>query len=82
MRYACVAISDRALSAYMRPFFAPNVATARRSFNDEVNRADSEMNKHPEDYELHLLGYWDDVTGRFELSAESEVICRAKEIKS
>lgn len=80
MKYAVVTVNDRALGAFMRPFFAPNVAMARRSFTDEVNRPDSEMNKHPEDYELHLLGEWDDGTAVFQCLEEQQVICRALDV--
>lgn len=80
MNYTVVTVNDRALGAFMRPFFAPNVATARRSFADEVNRPDSEMNKHPEDYELHLLGEWDDETAVFHCLEAAHVICRALDV--
>ena len=56
MKLYIVAVHDQAADAFMRPFFVPSIGMAIRSFTDEVNRADSEMNRHPGDYTLHELG--------------------------
>ena len=67
MRLVVVAVRDRAADAYMRPFFVPTIGMAVRSFGDEVQRAatDNPMWSHPEDYDLYLLGQFDEDTGRF-----------------
>lgn len=65
MRHIICAVRDRQLDAFMRPFAAQSRGQAIRSFTDETNRPDSELNKHPEDYELYQLAEWDDDTGRF-----------------
>lgn len=65
MKHKVVAVKDRMVDAFMRPFTAPALGIAIRSFQDEVNRKDSEMNKHPEDYDLFHLADWDDETGEF-----------------
>lgn len=62
-KHIIVAVRDRQLNAYMRPFVAQTKGQAIRSFSDEVNRAGSELNTHPEDYELYQLGIWDEDTG-------------------
>lgn len=58
-----LAVRDRQLDAYMRPFVAQSIGQALRSFRDEVNRKDADMNAHPEDYELYSLGEFDEETG-------------------
>lgn len=58
-----VAVRDRAVDAFSRPFFVPSVGAAVRSFRDEVNNPESPMNKHPEDYDLYELGAFDDESG-------------------
>lgn len=63
MKYIIVAVHDRQLDCYMRPFVAQARGQAVRSFTDETNRQGSELNMHPEDYELHELGHFDDQTG-------------------
>lgn len=58
-----MAVHDRQLDAYMRPFCAQSIGQAIRSFRDETNRADSEIHAHPEDYELFAIGHFDESTG-------------------
>ena len=62
-KHIIVAVRDRQLNAYMRPFTAQTRGQAIRSFRDEVNRQGSEHNTHPEDYELYQLGTFDEETG-------------------
>jgi hypothetical protein len=78
-----VAVKDRAVDAYNRPFYVPTIGAAIRSFTDEVNRNESEMNAHPEDYDLYEMGTFCDQTGTF-LPAEGgipRVISRAQDLK-
>lgn len=63
MKLEMCAVKDRALNAFMRPFFAQTKNQAIRMFQDEVNRDKSEMGAHPDDYDLYWLGTWDDETG-------------------
>lgn len=60
-----VAVKDRAVDAYNRPFYVPTIGAAIRSFTDEVNRKESEMQAHPEDYDLYDMGTFCDQTGTF-----------------
>lgn len=62
-----VAVRDRAIDAFGRPFFVPTTGAAIRSFQDEMNRhaEDNAMAKHPEDYDLFQLGTWNEETGEF-----------------
>lgn len=53
------AVWDRAIEAYMRPFFVPHVGLALRSFTDEVKGNAAEggpLRAHPEDFDLFELG--------------------------
>jgi len=78
-----VAVKDRAVDAYNRPFYVPTTGAAIRSFTDEVNRAESEMAAHPEDYDLYEMGTFCDQTGTF-LPPEGgipRVISRAQDLK-
>lgn len=62
-----VAVRDKAMEAYMRPFFVPARGMAVRSFADEVQRAaqDNPIYMHPGDYDLYDLGSFDEETGLF-----------------
>lgn len=67
MNLILVAVRDRALEAFMRPFWMQTEGQAIRSFQDEVNRAekDNPLNAHPDDYDLYVIGRFNDVDGSF-----------------
>lgn len=75
MRYKVLTVRDRAIDAYGQPFFSASIGGAVRSFSDEVNRSaeNNQFNKHPEDFDLYLLGEFDDQTGEFECGRPSQV---------
>lgn len=75
MKVLCV--RDSALVAYGRPFVAPATGAAVRSFSDEVNNPQTDFFKHPADYELFLLGDYDDSTAKFDLFSEPRSVARA-----
>ena len=78
-----VSVKDRAADVFNRPFFVPHRNVAIRDFTDEVNRAaaDNQLNKHPDDFDLYLLGQFDDSKGIF-VSEEPVVLVRGKDVIS
>lgn len=58
------AVRDRGVDAFGQPFFVRHRNEAIRSFKDEVNRDGSVFKNHPDDYDLYVLGAFDDGTGR------------------
>lgn len=81
MIWIMCSIHDSAVGAYGRPFAAPSRAAASRSFADEVNRAGSEFNAHPEDYVLNQVGEFDDDKGMFLPFEVVDRITRGKDVK-
>lgn len=77
-----VSVKDRAAEVFNRPFFVPHRNVAVRDFTDEVNRsaADNQLNKHPDDFDLYLLGTFDDNTGTFSMEEQPVVLVRAKDV--
>jgi hypothetical protein len=77
-----VAVKDRAADVFNRPFFVPHRNVAVRDFTDEVNRAsaDNALNKHPDDFDLYLLGQFDDSNGAFIREGSPTVLVRAKDV--
>lgn len=75
-----VSVRDSAVEAFMNPFVVPATGAAVRSFKDEVNRKDAgnAMNKHPDDYELYVLGTFDERTGAI-APCELRVLVRGKD---
>ncbi len=67
MLHKVVAIRDRAVDAFLRPFMVAHIGQAKRQFRDEINRVaqDNPMHKHPDDYDLYELCEFDDNTGLF-----------------
>lgn len=80
MKLSAFSIRDNALAAFLRPFFAPTRGMAHRMFQDEINNAQGDMFKHPDDYELHEIGTWDDATGAFK-NIGPELVVRGKDVK-
>lgn len=58
-----LAIRDRAVDAYGLPIFVVAIGQGVRSFGDEINREGSAYHAHPEDFDLYLLGDFDEQTG-------------------
>lgn len=77
-----VSVKDRAAEVFNRPFFVPHRNVAVRDFTDEVNRsaADNPLNKHPDDFDLYLLGQFDDSNGAFIREGSPTVLVRAKDV--
>ncbi|QXP08546.1 MAG: nonstructural protein [Arizlama microvirus] len=55
---------DRASESYSPPFAAPHSGVAIRGFTDAINAANgSDLAKHPDDFDLFEIGYFDSNTG-------------------
>lgn len=59
------AVYDKKARTYSRPFFERSHINALRGFRAEVNRQEStnSLYTHPEDFELHVIGNFNDSTG-------------------
>ncbi len=77
-----ISVKDRAADIFNRPFFVPHRNVAIRDFTDEVNRKadDNQLSKHPDDFDLYLLGQFDDNTGKFIQLEDPVVLVRAKDV--
>lgn len=56
-------VRDRAIDAFGQPFTVHTIGEAIRVFSDEVNRRESPMFSHPDDYDLYVIATFDDVDG-------------------
>lgn len=68
MKMIIVAVRDIKANVYAQPMFVNNIGGAIRGFGDECMREDHQnlLWKHPEDFELHDLGLYNDADGTFE----------------
>lgn len=74
-----VSVRDNATETFARPFCVSHPRQAVRSFSDETNNPESEINKHAEDYELWQLGSFDDASGV--ITSEPTRLVRASDLK-
>lgn len=81
MKLYVYSIFDKAVNAYMRPFFMQSDGQALRMFIDEVSKDDSELGKHPEDYSLFLIGWFEDRAGEICKEEVPKCLGRAHELK-
>lgn len=56
-------VKDKAVNAFLQPFFSPTLGSAVRSLQTVVNDENHEFAKHVNDYTLFKLGDFDDTTG-------------------
>lgn len=57
------AVFDSKAGAFLQPFFSVNVATATREFASAAQSEGHAFHRHSGDYELFLLGEWDQYEG-------------------
>lgn len=74
-----VAIKDRAIEVFSTPIFVHSIAQAMRLFRDEINDEKSAMQKHPEDYELWEVGYFNEQTG--DTGGSPEIRARGQDVR-
>ena len=79
MELVMYSVYDKAVGAYMRPFFMQSDGQATRMFMDDANNADSPISAHPEDYSLFRCGRWYDEGGDL-VPEEPVCIARAHEL--
>lgn len=81
MKLQVFSIKDRALDAFMRPWYAQTIGQAIRMFQDELNNNSGEMYKHPDDYDLYHIATWDDHDASF-TKVETTKVSDGKQLKN
>lgn len=67
MKRLLFAVRDRVALVYMAPFLEVTEAAALRAFSDAAADQQTQLSKHPEDFDLYHLGSFDDSDGAFEI---------------
>lgn len=77
-----MAVKDRALDAYNLPFTMVTIAQAVRSFTDEINSdvGRSAVAQHPDDYDLYVIGKYNEQDGSIEAIQPPELVVRGKDL--
>lgn len=70
-------LKDAKLGKFGMPFVAPNDEIAKRMLDSTIKAGDTTVAEYPEDFQLFLLGSYNDDTG--ELTSELKFIANATE---
>jgi hypothetical protein len=63
MLYVICSVKDRAIEAFQPTFCVRAEGQAIRGFQDALNNPEAAESKHPDDYDLYVVGYFEDQTG-------------------
>jgi len=74
MKFQIFSVYDRAISAFVQPFYARTKGEAIRSFTEACNDEKHQFNRHAADYSLMHLGEFDDNAGLFNCADPARVI--------
>lgn len=76
MKLKIVTLRDIKIGAYQQPVYVAAVGAAIRGFEDAINNKEknTDISRHPADFELYLLGEFDDETGKFNLLDQPQFI--------
>lgn len=75
-------VKDRATDVFLNIFTEQTANAAIRAFGDAVNSqgSDNGFNKHPDDFDLYLLGSFDEDSGVIVPESPPSVVVRAKDL--
>lgn len=77
MKLLAFTIYDEKAEAFSPPFFTNAIGIASRQFSELVNNADTMIHKHPADFTLYHVGYFDNHTAKFDPNATPALIGKA-----
>lgn len=78
-KYLVCAMRDAAIGAFAAPLIFRSKGECVRSFMDAVSDSSTPMSKHPCDYAMFQLGWYDDIAGMLEPLLQVELIITAME---
>lgn len=67
MRHVLMSVYDSKAAAFLPPFTLPTIGMAKRTFADCAQDLGHAFARHPGDYTLFELGWFDDSTGQLVL---------------
>lgn len=79
MTYDLYCLRDH-YSTFGTPFAHANQNTAKRYFARLVNNSDGDIAFSPRDYDLYLIGHFDDSNGLVSVVSPSEFVCNGADL--
>lgn len=77
MLHKLFAIRDSKGEMYTPPFCKATFGLAEREFSELANNPQSQIGKHPEDFDLYQLGDYEDTTGKLQLLDSPQHLVKA-----
>lgn len=74
MKLYVFSIFDKAVGAFVQPFYSRSQGEALRSFSEAVNKEGNQLRSHASDYTLYRLGEWDDANAMYNCNDPVRVI--------
>lgn len=74
MMLQAFSVFDKAVNAFMPPFFARSTGEAMRSFEELANDATTNVSKHPSDFVLFRIGEFNDSSGIFDVAEPTRLV--------
>lgn len=65
MNQKAFSVRDSKTELFHLPFFTNTTADAERSFAATVNNSQTSINQFPEDFDLYMIGEYDQIKGKF-----------------
>lgn len=78
MKAMLFAVHDSKTEAFMPPFVASTPGEAERNFRNACSDPESTLHKFPQDFNLYLVGSWNNQAGLVEATIPPVFICAAK----
>lgn len=81
MKVQIFTMYDKKMQIHHNPVYSVNRGTMMRQVQDTLQRnPDTLMARFPVDYELYLIGEFDDIKGKIEVLPEKEYICMLEDL--
>lgn len=81
MQLILVTVYDKALGCYQPPFSVRAKGEAIRNFQDATNNPqNNQLHLHPDDFELYIIGTYDDTNARI-TSHEPQLLATGAQLK-
>lgn len=82
MRYLLVSVKDRAIEAFQPIACVRAQGEAIRSFQDAIsNPQNKQLHQHPDDFDLYIVGEYDDQDGTINAYAKPEKLADGKQLR-
>ncbi len=76
MKLLAFTVYDEKAECFGHPFFVSAMGIATRYMAEWVNNENSMMGKHPEDFTMYQIGFWNDSEAKFENFGQPKFICK------